>query len=1620
MGSIGVLAERYRPGDTERSARELWAARGFPRGDGVVGRSTAPIVRQFEGTLTPGDDPALVALRAVAADADARYLALAGRRALGTLRRDGEPPEEVTENLLRALSVWTGGAAGQPVDSADRRSQVEAILGRMAARGLVATRDSSLRICPSCGQARSPERIIYQQEEGDTYLIRFPIPEGDGYVQALVWVDAPWRLLGASALLVNPNLPYVIARYRRRGVDERILTSRPSLERIQEWLPGAELEVLEEGPGSRWQGRAYQYPLRNEFPMGGDLLPPAGTVLAVPDVGDSGTGIVPLVPGHGGTDAQIADRLGVSGWPLVTARGQLATNLSHKYSGLDVPTASEFVARDLSESGGVFARLRVRRGVPHCSICGTALVWAPGRAWCLEPSRLPPERRDLYHRLLPRDPPVGQVEVAAWPVSEPQTSSPGPRTVTLLECPRCERLEPLGAGPKCPCGAQRNPVSRRLLPSISGALGAWARFDPFPPGDSVWLYMNERRRAPTLVHHLAVMASVPGVPSDVGLTLLPGVPEGGLPELAVQLGADALRAALVRGQDRERAGLTFADRCHQEARRLERWWNLARETLDRCDPSLLATFSQPIAGSLAELEPEDRAVLARWERVRLAALADYDHQAPGVALRRVARFLANDLETYNGRVRTRLDKPGTTPSRRAALRTLHYMLRGSAVLLAPVAPHIAETVYGALVPGRTSLFESSIDPLDSTLLDEDAIRAWDRWGSVLHAVDRFRRSVGLGPTVPVPVVTVLVGTDEMAQSLRTDRPTIERLTNVTRFEAFGPSGAWPGRQRSVEPVVAEIQRAYPAEASQILHVLRRMPARRRSEAGATDELSVVVHGLSRKIFPSMVEYVERLPDRVVAVPWALGEMYAQLPAHQPVPTRTPPPVSPDAFRLISRVERALAKGAARAPPETGPVLIAALDPLASELRGVGRPLALYFGVPEVRVVAPGAEFLRADCLFGRTRTGVRWWVLLPGRARRLPRTKHREHRAALPRVRPHLSTPELHLGEVDFTSDEEVTRGEQIRTLGQDLDAVLGAPLMGPTKVAGAWALGLRSVADFGSAPFEQIMGLPGFGRPIAESLVSKLGGVVPPGSRGPETGRSTEASSVVVVPDPPPFPPYSEVRPPPTGTAGPRGTDGRPSRPAPRALATPPTLRVARREPSPLPSELRPVAATPVPPPSTVPGASAPVQEATASPGPGELGSPTRPPASPSTAPFDTALPAGTVGEALPSEERAVASDPLTGSASIEVSPAPGTVEGLEVSASAPPPAEAILPPIPLGGEDTGITLAPETSLEPSEGAVRASPSDPETDTARLIAEIAAPIPLSSFPPEPSGATPDSPEIVVAEPVPPEAAAEATEGAPSPFELSTPDALSPQPGDPAPPTPGPLSGNPDPPELASPLPVETPAPSPRLEDSPGFDPGGLAEPPASTPDSTARGDPSGAAPGILPTPESPVLEPTPLASPDSSGEAPELPPAGVPSVPESPPGSPEDSAGTALDPTVDAASVPSDLASGVPVPGSPPALPGEEDSPQVERSSESMTGTADSAEPPTAVVPDSVAPAPETVPEVAAESALELDPGEVKEPVATSGVVVLEEPPMGASTIAESLRANATEAEPPAVEATL
>jgi hypothetical protein len=1101
---MATLSETPEPGAIESEARSIWAARRLPPLRGPVGASEGPVVQQFLGSFAAQEAGMLALQRTVAADVDARALILAGRRAKGILRKeDGGPPTPVPplDPLLTALGVWVGGSDGRGWDSPPRRPEVERLVGRLAHLGAIAVRDLSIRICPACATARSPERIVYQEEDGETLLVRFPFPEGDRTVSALVWTDAPWRLLGTSALMVHPDLPYVVARYRRRETEEFVFTSKSSLDRLRSWLPGADIEVVEEHPGRYWEGRAYTHPLRHEFPMGGGLAPPAGTILSINDVSDSGTGVVPLVPGHGGTDTQIADRLNVPGWPLVTPKGRFDVLFVHKYAGLELDSGSEFVERDLDEGGAIFARLRVRRGVPHCVRCGTALIWAPGRAWCLEPSRLPEEKVAIYRSLLPHARPIEKLEAVPWPVSEPQRSD-DPLAISLLECTSCDRLESLEKeAERCVCGGRRRRVRRRLLSAFDTAATSWAAVDPFPPGDAARLYVNERRRVPAVVHHIAAMSGVGGTVGEVRLTVLPTVPESEIRGLISTYGADAVRSTFVRAQASEGATGTFSERCAQERRRLEAFWKFAGDILSSLDSRALSEYLQPITGAIGELEPEDRALLARFERLRLQAAIDFERSTPERVHRRLFEFFENDLATYREWVTPRLALDGNPPAKRAAFHTLVHSLFGATLLLGPIAPHTAELVHQSLRQGRGSLFEETTVEVDRVLLDETRVSAWDRWISVIRSLDRFRRGAGVPPNSVLPSAVLVVDSEPVANAYRAEASTVERLARVQKVEVGSSTNPWTGRRRQLRPREAEIQRVYANRAAQIIHLLRRMPERKWADPASGQEFSMIVNGQPTLILPSMIDWVETLPERVVPVGWSRGELYAELPAGRTLATAPPPPLSPDGFRLVARVAHRIRSYR----PESPPVVVVAAPPaLAAELSGVSDAISRYLGVREFRVVPSDREMPPHDLGFGRTKSGGAWSFHVAGRAPPSRPVKIRPRHAHGARVRPAYAPGDLAPTVTNYADDDLIAREGAIRLLGEELDEILGAPLLGPAKVRAAWDTGLQTVDAFRQAPWDTLAALPGVGGPIATAIVTKFGGVVPP--RPPRSRRTSVA----------------------------------------------------------------------------------------------------------------------------------------------------------------------------------------------------------------------------------------------------------------------------------------------------------------------------------------------------------------------------------------------------------------------------------------------------------------------------------------------------------------------------------
>ena len=388
-------------------------------------------------------------------------------------------------------------------------------------------------------------------------------------------------------------------------------------------------------------------------------------------------------------------------------------------------------------------------------------------------------------------------------------------------------------------------------------------------------FVSERRRGPLLAHQIVTLAALPAKVGDSRITLLPTLPLIDTTRaVSREPSQDALRAALVRMDRSVGTEPVFREHCAQELRRLRKLWTMVRRVSESMERDGFVPDSAPVSAALSELLEEDRAILSVFERRRIDVLRAYENGEYARAHRLLHRFLEHDLrENYWSFVQRRLETPGLSLPKSSLYRTLTYLFVQWTVLNGPIAPFTSETVYRLFRGEGQSLFEGRFAPLQQALLDPGLERTFDRWLSIMRALDGFRQESGTPAGELLPLVVLSVREEAFGAELQEGLTTLRRLTGAREIKLVTPELPWEGRRVVVRPIETEIQRAYPRRASQIIHILRQMPGARVQEGLRNGTLSIVLDGQRETIAPSMVELTERIDEGIVAVPWSLGELY---------------------------------------------------------------------------------------------------------------------------------------------------------------------------------------------------------------------------------------------------------------------------------------------------------------------------------------------------------------------------------------------------------------------------------------------------------------------------------------------------------------------------------------------------------------------------------------------------------------------------------------------------------------------------------------------------------------------------------------------------------------------------
>ena len=190
--------------------------------------------------------------------------------------------------------------------------------------------------CTHCKSVISDDEVVYSDEKGHMYHIRYPFADGSGHI--IVATTRPETLFGDEAVAVNPT-------------DKRYTSI---------------------------VGKMLKLPLTDR---------------EIPIIADSyveksfGTGMVKITPAHDPNDYEVGKRHNLKILQVIDKAGKL-TNLAGKFEGLGIQEAREKVIEELKNQGLIEKIEDYTHSVGHCERCKTAIEPMITEQWFVKMSEL--------------------------------------------------------------------------------------------------------------------------------------------------------------------------------------------------------------------------------------------------------------------------------------------------------------------------------------------------------------------------------------------------------------------------------------------------------------------------------------------------------------------------------------------------------------------------------------------------------------------------------------------------------------------------------------------------------------------------------------------------------------------------------------------------------------------------------------------------------------------------------------------------------------------------------------------------------------------------------------------------------------------------------------------------------------------------------------------------------------------------------------------------------------------------------------------------------------------------------------------------------------------------------
>ncbi len=580
----------------------------------------------------------------------------------------------------------------------------------------------------------------YQDVTDPSVYVKFKLKGSDSSL--LAWTTTPWTLPANTAVGVGENQTYTEIRLES-GEQLILLPELIGKVLIDEKHQPLEYEVVTPAiKGSDLVGKQYE-------PLFKDHGAKAHYIWNYPDLDvNEGTGIVHLAPAYGEEDYWLAKKMG---FPLVQVIDDNGFYSEGEWRGQYVWDANKPIAKELHERGVVWKIDYITHSYPHCHRCGTKLMYRAHPSWFMDidgqrskmleengnvnwfPSHL---KHGRFAKTVESAPDWNLSRDRFWATAMPVwkgTDKHGKQHIKVVGS--YAELEELS-------GVELEDYHRPWVDDITftidgveytridKVLDCWFESGSMPfaqlhypfenvekfeqrfPGDFVVEYVGQVRAWFYYMHAVSVglfgtnsfsnVITTGTLAGNDGRKMSKSFGNYTDPNEMMDLySADALRFLLMSSTVLNGEDFSLQDKDVQDVqRKLAMIWNMydfftTYAEVDKWQwDGMLEDPSQELTN------PLDQWVVSRLHQLQVHITKYMDVYDIPNALADVLPFLDDASNWYVRRSRRRFWKSGDDADKRAAYKTLHYVLTQLSIVLAPFTPFLAEELFLKLTGGE--------------------------------------------------------------------------------------------------------------------------------------------------------------------------------------------------------------------------------------------------------------------------------------------------------------------------------------------------------------------------------------------------------------------------------------------------------------------------------------------------------------------------------------------------------------------------------------------------------------------------------------------------------------------------------------------------------------------------------------------------------------------------------------------------------------------------------------------------------------------------------------------------------------------------------------------------------